>query len=518
MPPPALLDLEHLGADGLGILDGPHRLNDVSDGINGEHRHHVALRQQADALGRPQVGQIHLGFAPSDGHGHASRTIEGDGNGHAVLAVLVPQLHRNRQKRIERALEVTANAEAAFAAGQQETASQVLDELGQVLHPHAAERRRRHVLDDDGPVPVQYVGRQGRLAGRLEIDGNMGRLQRSPQRPLFSIVIDDQHPRAGVHKDDARSHVVFCERIARHVDLDFVGLHAALFQEVAKREPVATREEVRLPPRDQLRAAEHANLPVSLAVGIDVDRELERLAGSDRIGELDRFDRHVAQARSLEGPIVDRHAFFAGSPGRRQRIGPVGFAVREDQEAGRTIFVDQVERRRNGVGQIAAIGQDLLGEGAQRRVVGKRVLDLGLATERDHGHAVARFAIAFQIVNQGQHAVLGGGRHRAGAIGHDDDVDPFAAHVDPRTGQRGHKHDQERNPQPGSDASRPVEPREGNSRGNRQQQHLGVLEPDHGTTRRARACRSRTNQSANRATRMTAIPAAISQENGSSSR
>ena len=346
----------------------------------------------------------------------------------------------------------------------------------------------------------------------------MGRLQRSPERSLFPIVIDDQHPRAGIHEDDARPYVVFREWIARHVDLDFVGLHAALFQQVAKREPVATGDEIRLPPRDQIGAAEDANLPVSLAVGVDVDRELERLAGSDRIGELNRLDRNVAQPRSLEGPIVDRHTFFAGSPGRGQRIGPVGFAVGKDQEAGRTILVDQVEGRRNGVGQIAAVGLNLLGEGAQRRVVGKRVLDLGLAAERHHGHAVARFAIAFQIVNQRQHAVLSGGGHRAGAIGHDDDVDPFAAHVDPRTGQRRDQRHQQRDPQPRGDAGRPVETREGNPRGNRQQQHLGVLEPDHGSTRRARACRSRTNQSAKRATRMTAIPAAISQENGSSRR
>ena len=66
----------------------------MSDGIDGEDRHHVALRQQADALGRPQVGQVHLSFAPLRWAPHASRTIEGDGNGYAILAVLVPQFHR----------------------------------------------------------------------------------------------------------------------------------------------------------------------------------------------------------------------------------------------------------------------------------------------------------------------------------------------------------------------------------------------------------------------------------------
>ena len=76
--------------------------------------------EQVQHLGRALVGQVHLHLAAGHRHRHAARAVQRHHDGQRQLAVLVAQLHRHRQDRLQRRLVIAARSVGVAAARHQQ--------------------------------------------------------------------------------------------------------------------------------------------------------------------------------------------------------------------------------------------------------------------------------------------------------------------------------------------------------------------------------------------------------------
>ena len=86
-------------------------LIDVRRAVDGNHADLVERPERLDRRARAEIRQVHLGAAVAGRRRHAAGTIERHRHRERQLAMLVLDLHRHRQVRIERRLEVAADAE-----------------------------------------------------------------------------------------------------------------------------------------------------------------------------------------------------------------------------------------------------------------------------------------------------------------------------------------------------------------------------------------------------------------------
>jgi hypothetical protein len=356
--------------------------------------------------------------------------------------------------------EVTAGAETAFAAGQHQPASQVFDELGQAFHLQAAEVGGGDIFQHDGPIAVEAFGGEGMRLRGSHIHGETAGAQCADEVVFFAVAVQHEQSRTRIDAHDPFAPVVLAERVVVHIEPHLVGVQAPLFQQVAEQQAVHSGGEMARFPvlHDRLAVAVDGDFAVGLAVGIDPDGVLKRLARKHGFRQHQRFDGDVAGANAREFAVVDRHAEFERAARRRQGGAAVRFAVGKHQNAGRAVSVDEIESGVQCIGQVAAVGENRLFEFGEDGVFGKRILDRRRVAERDQRHTVAVFSVVLQIEQQFFDALFGVLGHRAGPVGHDDDVDPFAAEIHLRPGQGRQQHGEREQAQYAGDSRRTSPP------------------------------------------------------------
>ena len=210
------------------------------------------------------------------------------------------------------------------------------------------------------------------------------------------------------------------------------------------------------------------------------DRELKRLARRDRVRQRQRFNRQIADSIPLEQPEIHRHSDFASTPRRRQRRRSVCLAVRHHQNPPRPSRLNQIQRGRDRVVQVRTVRQHVARVRAEFTVARQCVFDLRATAERDEPDPIAAFPILFEIAHQRANRLIRFRRQRPRAIRDHDDVDPLAAEIPTRPGQRQQQQRQQRHSQDAGEAARgPPAPIRERQR-NRQQEQFGVLELNHG--------------------------------------
>ena len=293
------------------------RLDNVWRTVDGDHRHLVLLAQQPDALGRAQVGQVHLRLPAGHLHRHAAGTIQHDRHRHSQLSVLLAQLHRDRQHVVQRAAVIPSLSETPFTAGQHQSATEFLDPLRQPGHLQAADVGRRGVLDAHSAVAVEGVERERMVAGTGHVDGQPRRCERPLQVACLAIGIEHQQAWSRFDPNHSRPPVVLGHRVIVEFEFGRVVMHSASLENVAKQQTIAARTELSLGAGQFSTVTHHPQRAGPFTVGSHPDGKLERLTRRYRQRQPDRLDSRVSHFRPLERPHVNRHPGLAGLTGCR---------------------------------------------------------------------------------------------------------------------------------------------------------------------------------------------------------
>ena len=311
------------------------RADDVRRAVDGDHADLVERAERVDRRAGPEVGQVHLRAAVAGRHRHAAGAIERHHHGQRQLAVLVADLHRHRQVRIEHRLEVAADAERRAAAGQQQAAAEVGGE--------ARQRRQRLRPDLAGTfsrITARNASRPARsfaaCRGRRRLDPKLARRQRAAQivRPPVRVHQQDRRRRFDAH--GAVSEVVLRHAVAARGELQAIARDAGPIDEVAKRQLRRARLERARRPRDLDAVAQQDGLGFDRAIGAHRRGELKRLALVDHAGQVERLDRDVRGFAAAEQAEVDRQPARRRLVRRRHTGAPFASPSGEhDQPAGR---------------------------------------------------------------------------------------------------------------------------------------------------------------------------------------
>ena len=308
------LDPPHLVADPVLLARRGQRADHVRRAVDGDHADLVERPERLDRRARAEIGQIHFRPPVAGRHGHAAGTIQHHRHRERELAMLVLDFHRHRQIRIERRLEVAADAEGPAAAGQQQSAAEVGGETrqsGERLRPDLA---GRHVLQDHrakGQEAGQIVRQRRRRDG---LHAQLARRQRAAQIVRAAAGIDQQDRGRRLDAHGAVSEVVLGHAVALRGELQAIARDAGPIDHVAKRQ--LRRAGLKRPRRSRNldAVAQQDGLGFDGAVGAHPRGELKRLALVDHARQVERFDGDVRRLAAAEHAEVDRQ------PARRRLV------------------------------------------------------------------------------------------------------------------------------------------------------------------------------------------------------
>nr|CAA9275160.1 hypothetical protein AVDCRST_MAG63-3163 [uncultured Armatimonadetes bacterium] len=292
---------------------------------------------------------------------HRAAAVDGQREGDAGVAAHLAHVHLDRQRLLDRRLEIAARAERLVAADHGQAQPHVAHARLQRPHLRLRQRGRRHVRQHHGVVVQKLRHLRRRLRGRPHVDVDLLGLERAPQvLPLAARALDVEDARLALHLDEAHRPVVFAQRVAAAGDheLRFVGVEARLFRLLRYAQHVLAGSQRHAMLADVLAVPEQAQCRGAARDGTGDDLDGERLAALgvrrrqhpverglllEVAAQRDHVDRHVLGldgARRLHrrpGVLVPvahehdpaRHAGREGRQGEAERAGDVGLrAVR----------------------------------------------------------------------------------------------------------------------------------------------------------------------------------------------
>ena len=136
--------------------------------------------QQVDRVGAGLVGQVHLGRRAADRHAHAARLVDHDHQGQAGQVLLAIQVQIDRQRLLDRRVDVAAGSQAHLAADHDQAAAQFLDVILKQLHLAAAHRAGRNVAQDHAVVGGELLDRLRHVSHRPGFEGEAALVASGP--------------------------------------------------------------------------------------------------------------------------------------------------------------------------------------------------------------------------------------------------------------------------------------------------------------------------------------------------
>ena len=433
-PATAGLDPAHRAADTVLIVGRGERRHHVRGAVDGNDGHLVEWPERVDRGARAEIRQIHLRAAVRHRHQHAARAVEHDGHRERQLAVFVLDLHGHRQVRIDVRSEVPADAERRPPAGKEQPATELVRIAREVGQTVRAELLRRHVLDDHGAEGLQVGELARHLCRRCDAQAHPSARERSTEIVRRSGAVDEQDRRRRLDAHGSFPAVVLGHAIGGGVDPQLITREAGTLDDVTERELRRTRPELLAPARDLDAIAQQHGVALEGSIGSHPRAELKRFAFIDAAGQVERLDGDIGASGARGGADVYRNAarrrFVRGH--RHRRTG--GLAVRQHDDASRTLRRDEARGERHGAAQIAAVRIDLLDECLGGAEGLGQLLHARLPAEEHDADAVASAPGLLQQADDLEGARARILRHRARDVGDDDDV--HAAVADTRERHR----------------------------------------------------------------------------------
>ncbi len=227
--PAADADRADLVHDRIRVVERRDRHRHRRDVVEDDHANPVLRAEQLHRADHGLLGEIELGHA-ARGLRHRARVIDDEQHRHARPTLLVLDLHVDRQRALERRVEVAADAERGRPADSDQAAAKIAHIGLDGVHLPLSQRTRRHIDQDHGRVLGQrrQIGRQP--IGATNVDRQAGGLERGQDLGIAldavagRRVVDQQQARRAGHLGEGRELIVLVERVSvrRGRDLDAI--------------------------------------------------------------------------------------------------------------------------------------------------------------------------------------------------------------------------------------------------------------------------------------------------------